>query len=102
MSTKLKFKKGDLVYLKNVGFPFHKPEEPENSLEGASCTVIGYVNGYVSVKPLILTGNIIDYLFDESNIVKEDRPWLKRHLDSIIKIRGQLVEFANLVETEIR
>jgi len=99
---KLKFKKGDLVYLKNVGFPFDKPEEPRENFEGASCTVLGYINGYVNVKPLILTGSKEDWLFDESNIEKENRPWLKHHLKALLKARKQLIEFANMVNFDIR
>jgi hypothetical protein len=99
-----KLRAGELVFLKNVGFPFNKPEY---SWEGASCVVIdpeaGDGKAYVKVAPLLpmICENrtvMKDCLFHPDTVIRENRPWLKKHLKQVIALRKKLSEFSVLAQ----
>lgn len=103
-------KKGDLIYLKNVGFPFDQNGDKQESWEGASCVVLatnaGHGGSYIQVKPLIPVkagsiGPMTDGLFYPEQCIREDRPWLKKHLKDIVKLREQLNTLADTIKTHL-
>ena len=91
---------GELVYLRNVGYPFDRTDDGHESWEGASCTVTrlntGAGNAYIEVRPLIpirirSNGEVMTHcLFRPDQIVRESRPWLRKHLRALIRVRDQL------------
>ena len=100
-----KLKSGDIVYLKDVGFPFDRAEPGHDSWEGASCVVLetetGDGNRYVSVAPLfpmrVDHGHIMtECIFSPECVVLEDRPWLKNNLKNLLKLKKKLFETAQL------
>ena len=101
---KKKFKVGDLVYLKNVGFPFNRTDDGHESWEGASCVVTEPVvnTQYVRVKPIfpIKCGNysMDECVFHPENVIKENRPWLKKNLSKIVKSKNELLDISEKVQ----
>ena len=104
MSTKLKV--GQLVYTKNVGYPFNRTDNGGETWEGTCCRVVGLKAGatkdMVDVEPLfpIKTphGEMTRCLFWPEQVHPEDRPWLKRHLKDIMKLKAKLREVATMAE----
>ena len=101
-----KLKVGDLVYLKDVGFPFNKTDDGE-SWEGASCRVTNIQAGvdgrYIEVEPIIPIktdrGIMTTCLFDSTQVRLEDRPWLRKRLRDILALREKLLEVAEFAGT---
>lgn len=109
-SRKLRpLKKGDLIYLKNVGFPFNRTDGGYESWEGASCTVLsakaGHGGSYILVRPILpINGGfdpIPEGLFHPEQCVRENRPWLKKHLKDIVKLREQLNTLADAIKAHL-
>lgn len=111
-SKQPKLKVGDLVYLKNVGFPYHKPGKAEErySWEGASCLVTrlnaGYDGRYVEVAPLypmvVPNGHIMETsVFHPEQCVHEDRPWLKHNAKRLAAMRELMIKTAYTVLAEV-
>lgn len=103
-------KKGDLICLKNVGFPFNRTDGGYESWEGASCIVLavpaGAYNRCVQVAPLIPIKNggegaMEDCLFHPEQCARENRPWLKKHLKDIVKLRTQLNTLADAIKDHL-
>ena len=96
----MKLKTGDLVYLKNVGFPYNRTDDGHESFEGASGTVTSVSAGarkdMVNVKFLIPIkcghghSPMAECLFFPHCVVKETRPWLKKYLKQILAFRKQM------------
>ena len=93
-----KLKIGDLVYLRNVGFPFDgRGTGGWESIEGMSCVVVKLKSGsnkeYIELQPLLPVTSTIqsldpaNVLFPASNVVLEDRPWLKNHIKNLLGVR---------------
>ena len=95
---KKKFKVGDLVYTRNVGYPFNRTDDGGESWEGASCIVsklnTGWNGTYIEVTPIfpVKTANGImeSCIFQPEQLVKETRPWLKKNLKRIINFRKEV------------
>lgn len=107
-----KLKVGDLVYLKNVGFPYHQPGTVNErySWEGASCTVTrlkaGYDGRYVEVAPLypmlVENGHIMETcIFHPEQCIPEDRPWLKNNAKRLAAMRELMIKTAHTVLAEV-
>lgn len=104
-------KVGDLIYLKNVGFPFNRTDNGCESWEGASCVVIsskaGHGGGYIQVEPLIPVrcedghGVMSSCLFHPEQCIPEDRPWLRKHFKGILKLRNQLNTLADAIKAQL-
>lgn len=102
-------KKGDLIYLKNVGFPFTRTDGGYESWEGASCTVLspkaGYGGSYILVRPILPVNSglepIAECLFHPEQCARENRPWLKKHLKDIVKLRTQLNTLADAIKNHL-
>jgi hypothetical protein len=103
---KRKFKKGQLVYTKDVGYPYNRTDNGAESWEGVSCIVIEPVvnKNYVRVEAIFpvktVSGIMTDCVFYPNSLRHENRPWLKRHLQKIIKFR-KTVENAQKIFKEI-
>lgn len=81
---------GDIVYLKNVGFP-------AEDYEGASAIVTNFIGKYVQVEIFFSKERYV--LFKECAKI-EDRPWLKRNLKKIKRSFEKLSETADeILET---
>lgn len=98
---KSKLKVGDLIYLKDVGFPYNgEGSDGYESMEGASAIVkelnAGYNGKYISVEFIIPIKNrqrsqpFTSCLFHPESCVKENRPWLKKNLKQIIAVKNEL------------
>lgn len=93
-------KVGELVYTKNVGFPFDRTDDGHESWEGVSCIVtalnVGASKDMVEVQPLfaVKCGHghtpMTSCLFHPNQVKREDRPWLKKHLRDIMKLKNVL------------
>ena len=77
-------KVGDLVFLKNVGFPFHRADDKKETWEGASCIVLGLNEGarrdMVKVAPLLPISGMKDCLFFPEQVKLENRPLTRDRL----------------------
>jgi hypothetical protein len=105
--TTKSYRIGELVYLKDVGYPFDRTDDGGESWEGASCVVTelnsGFTHDMITVELLfpikcgpgrgIMTG----CLFYPSQVVKENRPWLKKHLEQIFESKKKLLMVAREV-----
>ena len=100
-------KVGDLVYTKNVGYPFNRTDDGGDSWEGASCIVIELNTGankrMVNVEALIpIKIRPRDFmetcLFYPEQLVKEDRPWLAKHLNAILSFKTKVNDMADFCE----
>ena len=94
-------KVGDLVYTKDVGYPFNRTDDGNESWEGVSCIVIatnvGWNEEYISVEALFpIRQSNGDYMktcvFFPEQVIKEDRIWLKNNLKKIMSFKKKLVE----------
>lgn len=101
-------KVGDIVYLKNVGFPYNRTDNGMDSWEGASCVVeatnTGVKNAYISVRPILPLradhGHKMSMaLFSPEHVIREDRPWLKKHLKEVLALKRKLIEVARFAAT---
>lgn len=103
MNIKNKLKVGDLVYLKDVGFPFNgEGTDGYDSMEGASATVIAINSGYskdlVNVefifpfKSKSRTETMDTCHFHPTSVCKENRPWLKKNLTKIVAAKSELIK----------
>ena len=108
--SEIKVKVGELVYLKNVGFPFDRTDDGGESWEGASCIVTelnsGFCKDMVTVKPLvpIKLGNgetMKSCLFHPESVVKENRPWLKKHLKDIFTMKKALLDLSSTIQKQL-
>lgn len=99
-------KVGDLVYLKDVGFPYNQTDRCGETWEGASCIVIGLNSGFnqdmIDVEPIFPIGDMNSCLFWAESIKKEDRPWLKNNLKIILKYKKKLMNLADEIRMEIK
>lgn len=100
------FKLDDLVYTKNVGYPYNKIDDGGESWEGASCIVtkLEVNKDYIEVKSLFpiktRNGFMDSCVFFPEQLIKENRPWLKKHLKDIIRLREKLVKISeDVLET---
>lgn len=101
-------KVGDIVYLKNVGYPYDRTDSGHESWEGVSCTVTntkaGSGGAYIEVAPFfpMRSGHghppMKSCLFYPSQVQKEDRPWLKKHLEDILALKKSLRRAALMAE----
>lgn len=90
-------KVGDIVYLKDVGFPFDGrgigPGAKE-SWEGASCVVTnlraGALRDMVEVRPVFPIGGMETCLFFHKTVKIETRTWLKKNVRRILSARKRL------------
>jgi hypothetical protein len=99
---KSKLKVGDLVYLKDVGYPYNRTDDGGESFEGASGTVIelnaGYNKDMVRVEfifPILCNGRgskMSDCLFHTTTVKKENRPWLKKNLKKLVDMRKEMLK----------
>jgi hypothetical protein len=107
-----KLRVGELVYLKNVGYPFDNTADGGESWEGASCIVTelnaGANKQMVTVEPLIpirIRGNnrefMKDCLFYPSQVIRENRPWLKKHLKSLIESKKELIALSEKLHRKL-
>ena len=102
-----KLRVGELVYLKNVGFPFNRTDNGNESWEGASCRVINPTAGvggqYVEVETLIPIkterATMSVCLFDPTYVIRENRPWLRKHLKEILGLKKKLLDVATFADT---
>lgn len=102
---------GDLVYLKDVGYPYTRTDDGGESFEGASGTVIslnaGYSKDMVDVQflfPIKTTGgdgSMSSCLFFPSSVIKENRPWLKKHLKKVFTLREELLKLSEKIKEEL-
>jgi hypothetical protein len=110
----MKLKVGDLVYLKNVGFPYNRSDDGHESFEGASCVILSVNAGarkdMIDVRFLfpmrVDHGKMMnDCLFFPECVIKENRPWLKKHVRRIINFKKQIVKMkyicTSMAEDEI-
>lgn len=97
---------GELVYLRNVGFPFDRTDDGHESWEGASCEVVqgeaqpgsvAHSMSMICVRPLLPIksdrGRVgpEDAHFHPESVVRETRPWLRKHLKGLLRVRKQLL-----------
>lgn len=98
-------KVGDLVYLKDVGFPYDRTDDGHESWEGASCIVLalnaGYYKDMIRVEPLLPIGDMKECLFYPHSVKKEKRTWLKKHLKDIFRIKAKLRGLANEIQAQL-
>jgi len=89
-------KVGDLVYTKDVGYPFNRTDNGNESWEGVSCIVIatnvGRNGEYISVEALFPIRHMKTCVFFPEQVIKEDRIWLKNNLKKIMSFKKKLVE----------
>ena len=93
---------GQLVYLKNVGFPYDRTDEGHESFEGASAVVTGINVGaskrMIEVKFVIPmktpTGKMITCLFHPESVKPENRPWLKKNLVKVLAFQKEVEKMA--------
>lgn len=93
-------KVGDLVYTKNVGYPFDRTDDGHESWEGVSCVVTamnaGWSKDMIEVTALfpIKCGHghtpMTSCLFHAHQVKPEDRPWLKKRLKDIMRLKNVL------------
>lgn len=90
-------KPGDIVYLKDVGFPFDGTgfgSGANESWEGASCRVsrlnAGAHRDMVEVESLFPIGGMHFALFFPNQVKLETRVWLKKNVGRIILARKTL------------
>lgn len=103
MKTK-KLKIGELVFLKNVGYPFNRTDDGRESWEGASGVVTGLNVGpmkMVEVTPLSpikadFGHRMINCVFHPESVCRENRPWLRKHLKDILKLKKELIRVASI------
>ena len=94
---------GQLVYTKNVGFPFNRTDDGHESFEGASAIVVGVNVGankqMIDVEFLIPMktpqGTMNTCLFHPEQLKEENRPWLKKHLKKILSFRKEVAKMAD-------
>ena len=93
---------GELVFLKNVGFPYNKVTRGQDTWEGVSGIItalnVGHNKQYVEVTPLLPMktehGPMSSLVFWPDQVVRENRPWLKKHLKDILKLKRKLKQLA--------
>lgn len=93
-------KAGDLVVICDPGSPY-------NNWNGASCVVVnpraGHLNRYVTVRPVLELGGVEGtHLFHPDDIKLETRPWLKKHLKQLFKMRMDLLRTAEKIVVQYR
>ena len=89
---------GQLVYLKNVGFPYNRTDDGHESFEGASAIIVGVNVGankkMIDVEflyPMKTTHGTMDTcLFYPEQLREENRPWLKKNLKQILAFRQEV------------
>lgn len=100
-----KLRIGQLVYTKNVGFPYNRTDDGGESWEGVCCRVTklkaGWHKDMVEVEAVIPVKTshgrtMTSCLFWTENVKPEDRPWLRRHLKDILNLKKKLREVALL------
>lgn len=99
---------GELVYLKSVGYPFNRTDDGHESWEGVSAVVTdthaGATKDYIEVEPLfpVRCGSghppMRSCLFHPHQVKREDRPWLRKHLRDIMKLKNALRKAALVAE----
>lgn len=103
-----KLKVGELVFLKNVGFPYDDTRHgAQDTWEGVSGIVtalnVGHNKQYVEVTPLLPMrtehGPMQSAVFYPENCIRENRPWLRKHLKDILKLKAKLREVAEFAGT---
>lgn len=101
MKNKNALKIGDLVYLKDVGFPFNGGgTDGYDSMEGASATVIAINSGYY--RDMIKVEFLFPFKSKSRNetmdtchfypvsVHKENRPWLEKNIKRIVAAKSEL------------
>ncbi len=95
-----KFRKGELVYV-TPGAPYH-------GWDGMSATVLEINAGdrkqYIRIKTIVpmpdgIGGTMSDALFLPDDVHRENRPWLRKYLKNIVKLREKLKEVAKFAST---
>ena len=95
------FKVGELVYTRNVGYPYNRTDDGGESWEGASCIVsklnTGWDGTYIEVTPIFpiktIHGHVMEScVFQPEQLVKETRPWLKKNLKRIVNFRKEVTK----------
>lgn len=101
-------KVGELVYLKDVGFPYDQEGNGHESWEGVSCVVTAVnasaMKNMIEVEPFfpVKCGHghtpMTSCLFHTNQVKREDRPWLRKHLRDIMKLKKALRKAALVAE----
>lgn len=94
-----------LVYTKNVGFPFNRTDDGHESFEGASGLVIGVNVGankqMVDIEFLFPMktphGTMKKCLFHPEQLRAENRPWLKKNLVRILTFKTKVADVAKFL-----
>jgi hypothetical protein len=95
-----KFRKGELVYV-TPGAPYH-------GWDGMSATVLEINAGdrgrYIRIKTIVpmpngIGGMMSEALFHPGEVRRENRPWLRKYLKNIVKLREKLKEVAEFSRT---
>ncbi len=104
MKKPRKFKVGEIVYLKGVGFPENRTDDGGETWEGVSgvvapnpaqkgacgCSMI-YVRAFCPLRTGRGKETMDATFFFPEQVRREDRPWLKRHLKTIFTAQEELV-----------
>lgn len=110
-------KVGTLVYLRNVGFPFNRTDDGHESWEGASCVVVesdaqpgsvAHAMGMICVAPILpmrdergRAGLESAHFHYPEQVVRESRPWLRKHLRATIRLRTQLLTLSDTIKAHL-
>jgi hypothetical protein len=109
--AKTNLKAGDLVYLKDVGYPYNRTDDGGETWEGASGIVLdtkaGYNKDMIDVEILLPVesrrGEFMKTCLFYTNVVKkENRPWLKKNLRKICDYRKKLIRLADEIQETIK
>lgn len=99
-----KFKVGEIVYLKGVGFPHNRTDDGHETWEGASGVVapnpamkgatgrsMVYVRAFRPIK--VAHDSTMDAtFFHPEQVRREDRPWLRKHLRSVFHAQAEMAK----------
>lgn len=108
--VKTNLKAGDLIYLKDVGYPYNRTDDSGETWEGASGIILnvhaGYNRDMIEVETLLPVktsqGDVMKTcLFHDKVVKKENRPWLKKHLSQILKFKQRLLYLVDEIKGNI-
>ena len=108
-----KLKVGELIYLKNVGFPYDgNGTGGYDSMEGSSAIVknlnAGANHRMVEVEFLLPIKSkerghppFVTCLFHPESCIVENRPWLRKYLKALIESKQTLIRLAKHIQDEL-
>ncbi len=102
----MKFKIGNLIYTKDVGYPFDRTDDGGESWEGVSAIVTklntGWDKSYIEITPIFPVkskgGTMATCIFQPEQLRIEERPWLKKNLKKIVQFRNKIEDTRNKLE----